>query len=78
MKATYSARRWPRHSNALGALCRILAQHLGLPVKVIWSPLGGASIYADYVLMHPRFLLEILRRSDSVHQYPIQISAEIS
>jgi len=60
MKAIYTARGDGLGTRMLSALyARILAQHLGLPVKVIWSPLGGASIYADYVLMHPRFLLEI-------------------
>ena len=60
MKAIYTARGDGLGTRMLSALyARILAQHLGLPVKVIWSPLGGANIYADYVLMHPRFLLEI-------------------
>lgn len=60
MKAIYTARGDGLGTRMLSALyARILAQQLGLPLKVIWSPLGGASIYADYVLMHPRFLLEI-------------------
>lgn len=60
MKAIYTARGDGLGTRMLSALyARILAQHLGLPLKVIWSPLGGASIYADYVLMHPKFLLDI-------------------
>lgn len=60
MKAIYTARGDGLGTRMLSALyARILAQQVDLPLKVIWSPLGGASIYADYVLMHPRYLLEI-------------------
>ncbi|POR42499.1 hypothetical protein [Methylobacterium sp. V23] len=60
MKAVYTARGDGLGTRMLSALyARILAEHLGLPLKVIWAPLGGASIYADYGLMHPDFLLDI-------------------
>ncbi|MGU3359092.1 hypothetical protein ACLBWX_02030 [Methylobacterium sp. M6A4_1b] len=60
MKAIYTARGDGLGTRMLSALyARILAQHLRLPVKVIWSPLGGASLYTVYELMHPRFLHEI-------------------
>jgi hypothetical protein len=60
MKAIYTARGDGLGIRMLSALyARIRAQQLGLPLKAIWSPLGGASLYADHVLMHPRFLREI-------------------
>lgn len=52
MKAVYTARGDGLGTRMLSALyARILAEHLGLPLKVIWAPLGGASIYADYGLI---------------------------
>lgn len=60
MKAVYTARGDGLGTRMLSALyARILADHLGLPLKVIWAPLGGASLYADSGLMHPDFLLDL-------------------